>query len=89
VGLGVIPAFMTTGAENDLTRLRGRYVDSGGDRAILDDAAAKQLEVDGNRGLWNNAGIYAAWGGALVAVAGGAALVAAFTLIDDETKVQP
>lgn len=89
LGLGVIPAFMTTGAENDLTRLRTRYVDSGGDRAILDDAAAKQVEVDRNRGLWNNAGIYAAWGGALVAVAGGAALVAAFTLIDDETKVQP
>ena len=89
LGLGLVPAFLANGSEADLTRLRVGYVDSGGDPAILDDAAVKQAEVDDRRALWNNVGLYAAWTGALVAIAGGAALAAAVTLIDDETEVQP
>ena len=89
LGLGLVPAVLANGSESDLTRLRVRYVDSGGDPAILDQAASKQAEVDDRRALWNNVGLYAAWTGALVAIAGGAAIAAAVTLIDDETEVQP
>jgi hypothetical protein len=80
--LGTIPALAASGAENDLKVLRTRYVDAGRDDALLDDAATKQQDAENARGQWNDGGIYAFWGGFVVAVAGGGALAASFLLED-------
>lgn len=84
-GIGVIPGLLYRGAEDDLTTLRVRYVESDKDPAILADATAKQAEADRLRGLWNNAGVPAFWIGSLVVVAGGAALTAGL-LLTPETE---
>ncbi len=82
IGLGAIPAVMASGAEGDLAGLRVRYIKAGRDDDLLQQAAVKQRDADDARGLWNDAGIYAVWGGLVVAAAGGAALAAGFLVAE-------
>jgi TolB-like protein len=77
LALGLTPAVLYGNAAGDLRSLRARYVDAGGDRALVDEAGELQKRAIALQGMWNNVGIYAAWGGILVGVAGGAALAAA------------
>jgi hypothetical protein len=49
----------------------------------LADAADTQERAEGARRLYNNAGIYGVWGGAVVAVAGAGAVAAALSLFED------
>ena len=76
--LGLIPALVADGAEGDLKVLRTRYVKAGRDDAILTEAAHKHVVINDARTLWNDVGIFAFWGGFVVAAAGGATLAAAF-----------
>jgi hypothetical protein len=80
LGLGVVPAVLYSTSASDLRSLRVRYVEEGGDSALVDQAATRQKDALAFQGLWNNAGIYAAWGGLLVGTAGGAAVAAALLL---------
>ncbi len=80
--LGVLPALAASGAENDLKVLRTRYIEAGRDDQLLTEAAAAQDAAESARGQWNDAGIYAFWGGVVVAVAGGGAFAAALLAQD-------
>ncbi|MBM4279360.1 MAG: hypothetical protein FJ137_00895 [Deltaproteobacteria bacterium] len=77
LALGVTPAVLYSGAAGGLRTLRVDYVASGGDPALVERAGERQQDAVALQGLWNNAGIYAAWGGFLVAAAGGGAIAAA------------
>jgi len=81
--VAAIPGLLTGAAESDLTTLRVRYVDSGGDRAILDEASLKQADVDAYRGVHNSIGVASLWTGGLLAVVGGGLLAAGVTVLAD------
>jgi hypothetical protein len=81
---GVTPALLYSGAESELRVLRLRYVDGGGDQAVLDAAVQKQADAEGWRRAWNSVGVYAVWSGLLLATAGGGALAAGLLSEDGE-----
>ena len=76
--LGLLPAFAASGAESELKVLRADYVAADRDDDILATAADRQRDADEARDQWNNAGIYAFWGGFVVVAAGAGALAAGF-----------
>jgi hypothetical protein len=80
--VGTLPALAYRGAEGQLADLREDYLRSG-DTAFLDAAAEQQAAADRSRAAWNGAGIYAVWGGVVLAVAGAGAVAASFLLTEE------
>jgi hypothetical protein len=85
-GVGFVPLQLYGSARNDLRDLRVEYVGSGGDDAVLDQAAARQRDAEGLRQMWNQGGVPAVWIGSTVAVVGATALVLGLLVEDGEPR---
>jgi hypothetical protein len=86
-GAGLVPLFVHSSHAGSLNGRRLRYVESGGDPALLQEAAEAQREADAWQGHWNDLGIWVFWGGAVVAVAGAAMLGASFALPTEDASM--
>ena len=74
---GAIPGALANSSATQLSTQRNRYVSSGGDAAILEEARAQQATTDGYVAAWNGIGVPVVWTGIVVTLLGGAALATA------------